>query len=136
VETATFYRSVSRAFASAGKLRLSSITLDGDLVAFELWLAHKERIWLIKTAYNERYRRLSPGLVLRLWTVERAFELQLDAIELMGSADPHKLYFATAEREYRTLRSYRRGVVPLLQYAYRRWGRPALSTHYHRARDR
>jgi CelD/BcsL family acetyltransferase involved in cellulose biosynthesis len=129
-ETARFYRSVASAYQRLGELRLSTITLDGELATFDLCLLHANRLWTLKSAYNESYRRLSPGMVLLLWEIERSFELGLEAVELLGGSEDYKLAFATSEREHRRFRAYRRRPASLAQFAYRRWARPVLRNGY------
>ncbi len=118
------------AYQRLGELRLSTITLDGELAAFDLCLLHANRLWTLKGAYDESHRRLSPGMVLLLWEIERSFELGLEAVELLGGIEEYKLAFATSEREHRRFRAYRRRPAPLARFAYRRWARPALRTGY------
>ena len=72
-----FYREVAASFAERGELRLSRIVLDGHWAAFDLCLLYRDRLYLLKTGYDERFRRLAPGLVMRLSTIERCFELGL-----------------------------------------------------------
>jgi CelD/BcsL family acetyltransferase involved in cellulose biosynthesis len=129
-ETARFYRSVAGAYQRLGELFLSTITLDGELAAFDLCLFHANRLWTLKGSYNEAYRHLSPGMVLLLWEIERSFELGLEAVELLGGSEDYKLAFATSEREHRRFRAYRRRPAPLARFAYRRWARPLLRTGY------
>lgn len=124
-DTARFYGSLGRRYAELGTLRISQINLDGRLVAFDIGLVHANRLWLLKTGYDEAFRALSPGSVLRLWVIERCFELGLDGVELLGGAEPWKLRFATGEREHWTFRCYRTAAVPLARYVYRRALRPA-----------
>lgn len=129
-ETARFYRLVASAYHRLGELRLSTIVLDGELTAFDLCLLHGSRMWTLKCAYNESYRRLSPGNVLLLWEIERSFELGLEAVELLGGIEEYKRAFATSEREHVRFRAYRRRPASLARFAYRRWARPALSHGY------
>jgi CelD/BcsL family acetyltransferase involved in cellulose biosynthesis len=129
-ETAHFYRSVASAYQRLGELRLSTIVLDGELAAFDLCLLHGNRLWTLKGAYNESYRRLSPGMVLLLWEIERSFELGLEAVELLGGIEEYKLAFATSERKHLRFRAYRRRPAYLARFAYRRWARPALRNGY------
>ncbi|MEK6328847.1 MAG: GNAT family N-acetyltransferase, partial [Actinomycetota bacterium] len=133
-ETASFYRSVARAYHRLGEFRLSTIALDGELAAFDFCLLHSRRLWTLKCAYDESFRRLSPGLVLLLWEVERSFELGLEAVELLGGREEYKLAFATSEREHLRFRAYRRRPASLAQFAYRRWARPVLRRGYRQSR--
>lgn len=124
--TLAFYRAVGHTFHRLGALRLSGISVDGRLIAFDLCLLHRGRPFLLKTGFDETYRRLAPGLVLRLSVIERCFELGLESHELLGDDTEWKRKFATSERRHCVLRSYRARPVPLAHYGYRRFARPAL----------
>jgi CelD/BcsL family acetyltransferase involved in cellulose biosynthesis len=132
-ETEAFYRGVARAFHRRGELRLSSIVLDGQTVAFDLCLLSGGRLYLLKTGFDERFRTLAPGLVLRLTTVERCFEEGLEAHELLGDDAPWKRKFATRDRQHCGIRAYSASPRGRAHLAYRGWIRPALATVYHRA---
>jgi CelD/BcsL family acetyltransferase involved in cellulose biosynthesis len=124
--TTRFYREVAQSFAARDELRLSRIVLDGRPAAFDLTLLHGGRLYLLKTGYDERFRKLAPGLVMRLSIIERCFELGLEAHELLGDDSEWKRKFSTAERAHRVFRAYRRGIGGLRRYAYRSRLRPLL----------
>lgn len=121
-----FYRAIAAAFQERGELRFSSLTLDGELVAFDFALLRGGRYWLLKTAYDESHARLGPGMALRLAVVERCFEIGLDAHEFLGVDMEWKRRFATAERRLVTARSYGTAPAPAAQLVYRARLRPAL----------
>lgn len=133
-ETRAFYEKVSRAFHAHGELRISTLRLDGHLAAFDLCLLHRNRLYLLKTGYDETFRKLAPGLVLQLSVVERCFDTDIDAFELLGGDTEWKRKFSTSEREHVALRSFRRRAVPALRYGYRRVVRPPLRQAYRRVR--
>ncbi len=133
-ETTNFYRGVAAAFHQRGELRLSTLRLDGRLAAFDLCLLHRRRLYLLKTGYDESFRKLAPGLVLQLSVIERCFETDLDAFELLGGDAEWKRKFATTERQHVSLRSFRRRPGPTLLFAYRRAVRPPLKRAYRKAR--
>jgi CelD/BcsL family acetyltransferase involved in cellulose biosynthesis len=128
--TERFYRRIAAESAARGTLRLSWLALDGEMAAFDLSLLHAGRLWLLKTGYDERFRKLGPGLVLRMWVIERCYELGLDAHELLGGTSDWKLKFATSSRRHVALRTYPIGPA----YAFRRYGRPVLKLAYQRLR--
>lgn len=128
--TARFYRSVARAYQRSGELRLSTITLDGGLAAFDICLLNSRRLWTLKGSYGEKHSRLSPGNVLLLWEIERSFEMGLEAVELLGDAEEYKLGFATSERQHRRFRAYARRPASVARFAYRRWARPMMKEGY------
>jgi CelD/BcsL family acetyltransferase involved in cellulose biosynthesis len=101
--TAEFYRRVAHAFAKRDELRLSSIVLDGELVAFDLTLVCHRRVWGLKTGFDPAYRRVAPGFVMRLAMIERCFDTAIDAVELLGDADEWKMRFATGTHDHRVV---------------------------------
>ena len=132
--TERFYRALAKSFHERGELRLSGVEFDGRLAAFDFSILHRNRLYLIKTGYDESLGRLAPGLVLRLGIIERCFELGIDAHELLGDADAWKLKFSTSERQHRLFRSYRRTPLQALRYGYRAGVRPLLKNTYRRLR--
>jgi CelD/BcsL family acetyltransferase involved in cellulose biosynthesis len=133
-ETQAFYRDVARAFAARGELRLSRVILDGATAAFDLCLLRDRRLYLLKTGYDEGFRKLAPGLVMRLSVIERCFELGYEAHELLGEDSEWKLKFATTERRHVGLRAYARRPLPLAGYTYRAAIRPRLKRAYRSVR--
>lgn len=131
-ETETFYRELAKCFARRGELRLSRIALDGRTAAFDLCLQHGGRLYLLKTGFDEDFRRLAPGLVMRLSIIEHCFEQGLLSHELLGAESEWKAKFATTTRPRVALRAYRRTPLGLGRYAYRTSIRPRLKRAYHR----
>ena len=99
-ETERFYRAIAERFHARGELACSSIELDGRMIAWDLSLLHDGRVFLVKTGYDEEFRRFAPGLVLRLCVVEDCFARGLAAHELLGHVDDWKPKFATTERRH------------------------------------
>ena len=102
-ETERFYREVAAVFAARGELACSSLELDGRMAAWDLSLLHAGRVFLLKTGFDEEFRKLAPGLVLRLSVIEDCFERGHAAHELLGTVDDWKPKFATTERPHVTL---------------------------------
>src|SRR5207248_2279125 len=65
-ENEQFWHSLADTFDRSNETRLSAITLDGRMAAFDLTLLVNQRLYLLKTGYDESFARLRPGLVLRL----------------------------------------------------------------------
>ena len=133
-DAAAFYPEMARAFHDRGELRFSSLRIDGRLVAFDLALLHRGRYFLLKTAYDEALRTLSPGLVLRRDVVERCFALGLTAHEFLGVDMEWKRLFATEARRHFVWRAYPRGAATTLRFLYRRHARPRIRRAYLRMR--
>jgi CelD/BcsL family acetyltransferase involved in cellulose biosynthesis len=130
--TESFYREISQAFEQRGELRLSRIGLDGRTVAFDLCILHDGRLYLLKTGFDEDFRRLAPGLVMRLSIIERCFELSLRSHELLGGESEWKAKFETGKRPHVNLRTFRRSPPGLARYTYRTKLRPRLKRAYRR----
>jgi CelD/BcsL family acetyltransferase involved in cellulose biosynthesis len=135
-ETETFYWEVAERFHERGELRLSRIVLDGKVAAFDMCLLSGNRLYLLKTGFDESFRKLAPGLVMRLSTIERCFELGLAAHELLGDDTEWKRKFATGERAHQRLDAYPYRPAGLVRYAYRSRLRPVLREVYARTAGR
>jgi CelD/BcsL family acetyltransferase involved in cellulose biosynthesis len=133
-ETARFYRGVAADLQRHDELRLSTLSADGRTIAFDLGVVHKARYYVIKTGFDEAFRRFAPGLALRLSVVERCFELGLHAHEFLGADMGWKRLFSTHTREHRVFRAYGWRAPALVRFAYRRTARPMLRRAYRRVR--
>ena len=120
-ETETYYRSLARRFHDRGELRLSSISVGDRMIAWDLGIQHRNRLYSPKSGYLEEFRQLAPGLVLEMVMIERCYELGIEAHELLGTDEDYKLRFSTSERRHRYFRAYPRRFPAALRYAWRRY---------------
>jgi hypothetical protein len=123
---ARFYGGLAHDWARDGALRLSHLALDGQVVAFDLGTERGGRWYSLKTGYDEAYRQLSPGLVLRLAIVERCFADGLAAHDLLGWGAEWKTRMATGERAMQRVRIYPRRPAPIARWAWKAHVRPRL----------
>lgn len=135
-ETELFYREIAHRFHGRGELRLSRIALDGEAVAFSLCIQSGSRLYSLKVGYDERWRKLVPGLVMQLSIIEHCFELGLDAYELLGETSDWKEKVATGTRSHTNLRAFSSGPAGLIRHGYRARLRPLVKRHYRRVRPR
>ena len=133
-ETEAFYRAIAESFAARDELRLSRIVLDGEVAAFDFTLLYRGRLYLLKTGFDERFRKLAPGLVMRLSIIERCFEDGLQAHELLGEESEWKAKFATGKRSHVKAIGYPASVSGALRRSYRTTVRPKLKKAYRRLR--
>jgi CelD/BcsL family acetyltransferase involved in cellulose biosynthesis len=131
---AGFWRSLFERYQRLGGLRFSELRLDGALVAFCLGIVHNARLYTLKTSYDERYAYFAPGNVLRLEMIERCFEEEIDAQELLGPMLRWKQRYATGSRDTSVLRAYRRRPGSVIRYCGRRLVVPWLRAVYVRSR--
>jgi CelD/BcsL family acetyltransferase involved in cellulose biosynthesis len=121
-----FFHALAHEFDAIGAFRISELCLDGDLAAMALGIIHGGRVFTLKIAYDERHRRLGPGLLLLMAMIEQCFELGLQGYEFCGSAWGYEQRFANAERRLCRVRLYRRDPVNASRYVYRAHVRPQL----------
>jgi CelD/BcsL family acetyltransferase involved in cellulose biosynthesis len=120
-ENEVFYRRLAERFHARGELRVSTISIGGRMVAWDLGILHGNRLYSPKSGFLEEFKPLAPGLVLELATIERCFERGIEAHELLGSDEAYKLRFSTSERRHRVFRAFPRRPGPALRYGWRRW---------------
>jgi CelD/BcsL family acetyltransferase involved in cellulose biosynthesis len=130
-----FWRSVFGRYHRLGGLRFSELRLDGLLLAFCLGVLHNRRLYTLKTSYDERYAYFAPGHVLRLAMVERCFEEEIEAQELLGPMLRWKERYATESRDTNVVRAYRRRPASLARYGTRRFVVPRARPVYLRSRS-
>jgi len=130
-----FWQDLFRRFFDLGSLRISLMRLDGVLIAFSLEVLHSQRLYLLKTSYDERYGRFSPGNLLRMAIIEASFgDDEIVAHEFLGPMLRWKERYATDSRRTAVLRAYRRTPAALSRYAARRHLIPRIKPAYRSAR--
>lgn len=130
--TRDFHYSMASAYRDVGLLAMSKVYIDDQLVAFDLCVDDGKRAYLLKTGYDERFRRLAPGLVMRYLVVEHCFNADYQSHELLGAEADWKLLFATGERHRAQFAACRKRPLPALHLGYRR-ARAAAKPMYLRA---
>jgi CelD/BcsL family acetyltransferase involved in cellulose biosynthesis len=135
-ETERFYRALARDFQQRDELRLTRVALDGNAVAFCFSLLYGNRIYTLKSGYDESIRKLAPGLVMQLLMVEKAFELGFETLELLGEQVDWKQKLSTGAHPHTDLRIYSSRPGGAIRHAYRRRLRPPLRSAYRRLRSR
>ncbi|MFN2555468.1 MAG: GNAT family N-acetyltransferase, partial [Nitriliruptorales bacterium] len=122
--TEHLYGSFARAAARTGWLRLHLLELDGVPIAGDLGCHFGRGGFLIKTAFDERYARLSPGLVLRAEALRASIAEGARFYDFLGAPDGYKLRWTSDVRPRLVLDAYRGVWRPLILYRTRI--RPAL----------
>ena len=101
-----FYRTLSRAAAQQGLLRLCFMRIDGRPVAMQLALQFEQRFWLMKIGFDNAFARCSPGQLLMLHTLGHAAAQGLDSYEMLGSAAPWTAHWTRTLRPFVRVRAY------------------------------
>ena len=101
------YLDFARAAADRGWLRLRFLELDGDAIAADLSCVLGGGEHLLKTAFDERHARLSPGVVLRAEVLAAAIAEGLTFYDFLGGPDRYKLQWTDEVRERFVVHAYR-----------------------------
>ena len=117
--TERLYTDFARAAAAAGWLRLQLLELDGVLVAADLNCRFAGGTFLLKTGFDERYAKFSPGLVLRGEVLRAAIEEGSGFYDFLGGPDGYKLRWTPELRPRVALKGYRGAWRPLATYQSR-----------------
>jgi hypothetical protein len=91
---------------------------------------HHNRLYSLKTSYDENFSYFSPGHVLRIAMIEASIGHGIDAQELLGPILRWKERYATEVRTTVTLPGYRRTVAGRARYVARRHLLPRLRPGY------
>jgi CelD/BcsL family acetyltransferase involved in cellulose biosynthesis len=102
-------------------------------VAADLNCAFAGGMFLIKTGFDERYGRFSPGLVLRGEVLRSAVREGARFYDFLGGPDSYKLRWTTELQPRAVIRAYRGARRPLALYHARL--RPVLKAAAVRARE-
>jgi CelD/BcsL family acetyltransferase involved in cellulose biosynthesis len=82
-----FFRRYAAAAASRGLLRLCFLRIGGRTAAAQLAVETDDRFWLLKTGYDERFARCSPGSLLLVESIRDAATRGLRSYELLGDVE-------------------------------------------------
>jgi CelD/BcsL family acetyltransferase involved in cellulose biosynthesis len=125
--TERFYRKIARWAAERGWLRLAFLRLDGRALAFDLSFEDGGTHYLIKTGFEDAYRKYGPGLLLRREMLRRSFEQGGDTYEFLGDAMPWKLEWTDTCRDRLVVQTFASSAAGRLEWAAFAYGRPVVS---------
>lgn len=99
LSTRSFYTEVARWASERGWLRLAFLRLDDTALAFDYSLERNGIHYLIKTGYEQMFRKFAPGMVMRHMMLARAFEQGLAAYDFLGEDYAWKREWSAAQQE-------------------------------------
>ena len=86
-----FYDEVMHAAARRGFLSLSTLELNGNLIAAHMSLVHRDRCYSPKVAYNESYKKFAPGHLIIGEILRDCLERGIRVFDITGQDQPWKL---------------------------------------------
>jgi len=120
-----FYRAMLEAFARAGRVRLYQYWFDDAVVAMDLCIESGGKIVILKTAYDEAHKAVSPSTLMRQLQFQQLFDAAaaggpIRRIEFYGRVmEWHTRWTAEARPVYHAT-LYRWAWVPALKRLLRR----------------
>jgi CelD/BcsL family acetyltransferase involved in cellulose biosynthesis len=84
----TFFREFFRSACAQGNFRIAFLRIDGCAVAMQMALEWRNRYWLFKIGYDEKFGKCSPGTLLMLHALGWAAGRKLRSFELLGNVEP------------------------------------------------
>jgi CelD/BcsL family acetyltransferase involved in cellulose biosynthesis len=94
-----FYRRYCELTARRGSLRVAFLRIGGKAAAMQLAVETADRLWLLKTGYDEEFGRCSPGALLNARSIAYAVGLGLVGYEFLGSPEAWTRTWTERERE-------------------------------------
>jgi len=100
-----FFHAAARAMLDAGWLQLSFLELNGEKAATMLCFDYSDSILVYNSGYDpQRYRAISPGIVLLAYCIRYATELGRAKFDFLQGDEVYKTRFGAHETKvYRTL---------------------------------
>jgi CelD/BcsL family acetyltransferase involved in cellulose biosynthesis len=98
-----YYRLLLPFLAAEQAVHANILYLDGTPVAYSLCYRSHGEVRQLKTSYDERYGKLSPGAVTHQLAIRKAFETGASEFDFLGDVMQHKNQWASGVREHETL---------------------------------
>ena len=120
-----FYRAMLEAFARDGRARLYQYWFDAAVVAMDLCIESGSKIVILKTAYDEAHKAVSPSTLMRQLQFQQLFEAAaaggpIRRIEFYGKVMEWHTRWTADARAIHHATLYRWGWVPRLKQWLRR----------------
>jgi CelD/BcsL family acetyltransferase involved in cellulose biosynthesis len=115
--------------AARGWLACVLLELGGRPAAFDMGVLHAGKYYMLKTSYDQEWKDVSPGFVLRAHVIEQLFERGASEHDFLGDPEPWKLRWTDQVRRHENLYLYnlRRPLPNLYSAASRLLRRGRLS---------
>jgi CelD/BcsL family acetyltransferase involved in cellulose biosynthesis len=120
-----FFGALALRAAAAGTLRVGLLRIGATVAAAQLSIEACGRLWVLKMGFDESTAWCSPGFLLMHESIRDAHERRLDAVELLGSAEPWQERWRPESRLFRSTLVYPYTVRGLSSFAMDAIGRGA-----------
>lgn len=120
-----FYKTLFDTYSKLSMAKGYILFKDNSPLSYVMGIIHEGTFYALKTSYKEKYKQLSPGLVL-FFRIIQAFTMhnEISTIELLGGDARWKEELATGGSSYCTYALYPKGICSLLTVLAYRYGMP------------
>ena len=91
----------TESLARVDRLHAFVIRCGGEIVAGAVNAVHGKRVWAFFSAYDPRFQRASPGILLMTEYTRRAFDEGFEEIDYLRGNETYKFEFATTHAQSR-----------------------------------
>lgn len=99
-ESDIFYRQILQRAAQLGWLHMCFLTVGTVRIAVRISLLFRNKLFMLKSGYDEAYHRYSPGQVLTERLLRHAWEQGFDEVDFLGDDERWKVSWATERRSH------------------------------------
>ncbi len=95
-----FLNDIVESFSKAGWTRLAVLYSQGKPAAAQLWFVHHGKAYVFRLAYDEAWRRYSPGSILTRYMMQRVIDVdKVEEIDYLTGNDFYKQDWMSERRE-------------------------------------
>ena len=121
-----FYEQIARWAAQRDLLRLFFLRVDGRAVAFAFVLQDHQRLYDLKSGFDEAFAHASPGVLITREMLSYAAQEGLSTFEFLGDTADWKLRFATGAHALHEVQIFGRSPVAAGQWLAQTYGGPCV----------
>jgi CelD/BcsL family acetyltransferase involved in cellulose biosynthesis len=98
-----FIYNYARRSCEAGTLIMCFFTINNIPIAMNLGISCGNKLWFLKTGYDQEWSRVSPGMQLNMECIRYAFDNGFDSYEFLGSEAPWQRAWPVDSHNYSTV---------------------------------
>ncbi len=114
--TRKFYHQVADEAIKKGWLKLYFLYAGEQLLAFDYCFVYRDRFYLMKVGYDERFKRYAPGHLLKKYEIRECFENGLKEYDFLGQQMEWKMEWAENIRPQYTIFVYGKTPMGFVKY--------------------
>lgn len=108
----SFHRDLATMAAKMGWLRLGFLIYDQDPIAAQFWITCQDTSFILKTVYDQKYRRFSPGKMLTAEMMKYAIDVdRVNEIDYGQGDEAYKKVWTPERRERKGILAFNNSIT-------------------------